>query len=95
MHPNEVLIKAIQTYGREHQISKAIEEMAELTNELAKSIDKRTTTERVIDEIADVRIMIGQLEYMYGAERVDNRYIEKVRRLERMIKDDERRTNSI
>lgn len=90
-----MLIKAIQTYGREHQISKAIEEMAELTNELAKSIDKRTTTERVIDEIADVRIMIGQLEYMYGAERVDNRYIEKVRRLERMIKDDERRTNSI
>ena len=88
MHPNEVLIKAIQTYGREHQISKAIEEMAELTNELAKSIDKRTTTERVIDEIADVRIMIGQLEYMYGAERVDNRYIEKVRRLERMIKDE-------
>lgn len=87
MHPNEVVIKAVQKYGREHQITKAIEEMAELMNELAKSQDKRTTTERVIDEIADVKIMLKQLEYIYGQFNVEKRYMEKVKRLEVMLNE--------
>ena len=87
MHPNEVAIKAVQKYGREHQITKAIEEMAELMNELAKSQDKRTTTEKVIDEIADVKIMLKQLEYIYGQFKVEKRFMEKIKRLEMMLND--------
>ena len=87
MHPNEVIIKAVQTYGREHQITKAIEEMAELMNELAKSQDKRTTTEKVIDEIADVKIMLKQLEYIYGQFKVEKRFMEKIKRLEVMLNE--------
>lgn len=87
MHPNEVTIKAVQKYGREHQITKAIEEMAELMNELAKSQDKRTTTEKVIDEIADVKIMLKQLEYIYGQFKVEKRFMEKINRLERLLNE--------
>ena len=92
MHANEVCIRAVQKYGRNHQITKAIEEMAELMNELAKSQDKRTTTEKVIDEIADVKIVLKQLEYIYGQFKVQKRFMEKIDRLEMMI--NEREENS-
>lgn len=50
-------------YGLEPQKLKAIEEMAELTKALLKD-DK----ENIIEEIADVKIMVAQLEHLYDAK---------------------------
>ena len=47
--------------GKEHQTIKAIEELAELIQALAKG-----DIENIKEEIADVRIMLEQIEYLYG-----------------------------
>lgn len=80
--------RAIDIYGEESQILKAIEEMAELTNELAKTYDpSRTTTDRIVDEIADVTIMMEQLRLIFGVneevqDRIDYKVVRLCKRLE-------------
>ena len=48
-------------YGKKHQTIKAIEELAELIQALAKG-----DIENIKEEIADVRVMLEQIEYLYG-----------------------------
>lgn len=47
--------------GKEHQTIKAMEELAELIQALAKG-----DTYNIKEEIADVRVMLEQIEYLYG-----------------------------
>lgn len=77
-----IMRQAIETYGVQAQCDVAIEEMAELTQVVMKirriSDDYEETMaarDHLIDEIADVGIMIAQMELMFGA--VD---VEKIRR---------------
>lgn len=59
-------IQAIaEYYGVTSQQNKTIEEMAELIQALIKG-----DREAVIEELADVKIMIAQLEYFIGPEKV-------------------------
>ena len=60
-------------YGEEHQINKAIEEMAELTKELIKYQNKHQeylTKEKIIknikQELADVEVMIEQIKIIFN-----------------------------
>ena len=87
-----VYVDAILHYGEGRQILKAIEEMAELTNELAKSVDlSRTSSDRIVDEIADVLVMMEQLCLIYGVnEEVQDRIDYKVRRLLKRLKEEGR-----
>ena len=83
---NPILIRAIEMFGRWHQILKAIEEMAELIFALAKcgptgDIDNN----EVIGEIADVKIMVAQLELMVGERNVAIFVTQKMQRLERRL----------
>ena len=57
----KVIREVIQRNGKEKQVYIAIEEMAELTKELIK--DKRgfDNHEQIVEEIADVEIMMQQL----------------------------------
>lgn len=70
----EVLKKAIDTYGEDHQIDLAIEEMSELTKALLKLRRVKQFPERwsesealsnVIEELADVSLMLVQLFMIY------------------------------
>lgn len=74
---------AIATNGIERQIMVAIEEMSELTKELAKAFRRDgTTLEKLTDEIADVTIMMEQLRLIFEVnDRVQERMDFKVRRL--------------
>lgn len=56
--------KAVDTFGTESQINMAIEEMAELIVALNYWKRDRTTSAKVIEEIADVTIMMVQLSYI-------------------------------
>jgi hypothetical protein len=63
----------INVYGEEHQINKAIEEMAELTKELIKYQNKHQeylTKEKIIknikQELADVEVMIEQIKIIFN-----------------------------
>ena len=58
----QILKAAIRKYGRGPQQSKAIEELSELIRALARADDP----ENVAEEMADVRIMLDQLEIIFG-----------------------------
>lgn len=62
----EVYNKIIKKYGRVHQILKAEEELIELLYELKDYITKtKINVNNLITEIADVKIILQQLQIMY------------------------------
>lgn len=78
---------AIAHYGKNCQILMAVEEMAELTKELAKAFrPSGTTVEKLVDEIADVTIMMEQLRIIFDVnDDVQERIGFKVHRLAQRI----------
>lgn len=72
---------AITDYGDEAQINMAVEEMAELTDKLMKDKRGRTTKAEIVEEIADVTIMMRQLALMYGVDDVAAEVDNKLHRL--------------
>ena len=84
MTPTDIYKKAIATYGVEPQRKMAIEEMAELTTALLHH--KRGREANVAEEIADVRIMIAQLEIIFkNGDDVQRIKKEKIDRLARRL----------
>lgn len=61
-----ILEKAIETYGADLQKQVAIEEMAELTKEICKDFRGKDNKDNIIEEIADVDIMLTQLMIIYN-----------------------------
>ena len=88
----EILLKAIEKYGIENQMLQCIEEMAELTQAInkyrrAKWCDSATDAYNlVIEEIADVQIMIEQMRMMFDGEDVDKVIKAKVKRLDERMR---------
>lgn len=75
---------AITEWGNDAQIDVAIEEMAELTTALLHH--KRGREANVAEEIADVRIMIAQLELIFkNSDEVEKIKAEKIDRLARRL----------
>ena len=61
-----VLYKRIfEKYGTKIQLVIAMEEMSELTKELSKTIRCYNRRNSIIEEIADVRIVIEELELIF------------------------------
>lgn len=59
---NETYKKAIDTYGKDKQLDVAIEEMSELTKEICKFKRSQDNHQKIVEEIADVEIMLQQLK---------------------------------
>jgi phosphosulfolactate synthase (CoM biosynthesis protein A) len=85
---------AINTFGEKCQIDKAIEELIELTHVLIKykklenSLDLDNFINiiaAVIDEIADVSIILPQLELLFDKGLINNRKEFKLNRLQTII----------
>ena len=98
---NEAIKKIADTYGYDAQSRQLIEEMAELTVALNKrwrahKSDMRdmceymNLTNDIIEEIADVEIMITQLKYLMNCEKEVEQIIEQKlnRQLERIGADE-------
>ena len=85
------LVHAINHFGVEGQINKAVEEMAELITELARRNLSRFDKDRVAEEVADALVMLEQLRIIFGASKVDGYIAEKLERLEKTINGDWRR----
>ena len=78
----EILIAAINHYGVGAQWSKAIEELSELIRALARADDIKN----IAEEMADVRIMLDQLEIIFhNREQVRKYELEKLKRLSERI----------
>lgn len=74
---NDLYKRAAEAFGRENQIIVAIEEMAEATKELTKMLRSGGEVEWLAEELADARIMIEQMEQLFGIESV----VEKWRKM--------------
>lgn len=83
--------RIINFYGEEAQKDVAVEEMAELTKELMKERRGVYNKDAILEEIADVTLMLHQLLIIYNFTKEDvNRIIdEKVERQIKRVKEDE------
>lgn len=85
-HDERVLAKAIDHFGRDMQKAKAIEELCELSVEIARDMIQEGSLLRIADEIADAKIMIRQLEMIYGiTDAMKERVTIKIIKLKNMI----------
>lgn len=78
----KILRAAIRKYGPGAQRDKAIEELSELIRALARADDP----ENVAEEMADVRIMLDQLEIIFcNGPKVARWEIKKLHRLDQRV----------
>jgi NTP pyrophosphatase (non-canonical NTP hydrolase) len=82
-----VIVEAIETFGKDNQCRIAIEEMSELTKEICKNFRGAPNVDHIAEEIADVKIMLMQLELIFDCtDKVIDWQDFKMRRLEEIIK---------
>ena len=79
--------QAISAYGEKAQKLMAIEEMSELTKEICKDFRGKLNREHLIEEMADVTIMLDQMLLIYkiSGEEVGLMRIKKVERLKERL----------
>ena len=84
-----ILKRAIQIHGEDQQCEMIIEECIELALALQKLKRKRGDPEEklknVIDEIADVSVMIKQAQIIFDSEKIQERIDYKMNRLEKRL----------
>ena len=82
--------EAIERYGKTIQTIVAIEEMSELTKELSKNLRGEDNHGAIVEEVADVYIMLHQLTIMYDIDinEIINVMNEKLERLKNRLEGD-------
>lgn len=78
----EILKDALYHFGYNHQATKCIEEMSELTKELCKEKDGQGNLEYIAEEIADTYITLDQMVIYHDIYQKVKDYREK--KLERL-----------
>lgn len=73
----EIEKKAIEVYTKENQVIKTLKELGELTQALSKwllcqsSFPPPELKKHVLEEIADVQIMLDQMKMIFGPTLID------------------------
>jgi NTP pyrophosphatase (non-canonical NTP hydrolase) len=75
-------------WGAEAQYDQAVEECAELITALKHFRRGKSEKQAVIDELADVTLMIGQLTWMFGPDEVEAAINKKLTKLDRLLTAD-------
>lgn len=81
-----ILEGAIKKFGYRSQVIVAIEELSELQKELTKWLRSKGTTDGLMEEMADVSIMLNQLQLIFGDPTEQE--ITKLERLEGLVQND-------
>lgn len=85
----EVYRMAVACFGKPPQKLMAIEEMSELTKAICKDFRGKLNMENLVEEMADVQIMLEQLKIIYDAhEAVDTAMELKIKRLRQLLNMD-------
>jgi NTP pyrophosphatase (non-canonical NTP hydrolase) len=88
MHNDVKLYQAtLNKWGDEAQYDQAIEECAELIAALKHYKRGKVDDSVIISELADVTLMIGQLTWMFGVEKIDQAISEKLIKLKKLLED--------
>ena len=79
--------RAVKVWGKEPQMLQVIEEMSELTKEILKNVNrKKDNIDELIEETADVEIMLEQLKCCYGIKsQVEEYKAGKLLKIERRL----------
>lgn len=85
----EICRQAVERFGRRRQVLKVVEELRELATELeAAAHGMGTTLEKIVDERADVAIMLYQLDELIlpgAASQVPYRIPAKIEKLQHYL----------
>ena len=87
MELNRVYAATLEKWGAEAQYDQAVEECAELIAALKHFRRGKIDSQAVIDELADVTLMLGQLSWMFGADKVDRAAQDKLLKLQHLLED--------
>jgi NTP pyrophosphatase (non-canonical NTP hydrolase) len=82
-----ILEQAIETYGKDMQLTVAVEEFSELIKEICKNKRGRDNIDSIIEEMADCYIMLSQLGIIFGIaeNELNDKVDEKLARLQRRL----------
>ena len=83
------LEKAIETYGKDMQLTVAVEEFSELIKEICKNKRGADNRDAIIEELADCFIMAEQLQIIFEIADTDimAKMGEKLERLEKRLEE--------
>ena len=82
-----ILQQAIKEYGPTAQLWVVLEEMSELAKEICKNKRGKDNRNEIAEEIADVEIMLAQLEMIFGIQsEVGKHYEAKIDRLNQRLR---------
>lgn len=83
------LEKAIETYGKDMQLTVAVEELSELIKEICKNKRGSDNRSNIIEEMADCYIMLEQLDIIFDIKRseMDAVLLKKIKRLENRLSE--------
>ena len=85
-HEKEICIAAMQTWGPKVQKLIIFEEIAEFMKTFAKCVRTKGNYEELINEIADMEVILQQLKFMYDAESdVEKIVSSKLQKLEEKL----------
>jgi NTP pyrophosphatase (non-canonical NTP hydrolase) len=85
MDKNQLYQKTIDKWGKEAQFDQMTEECAELIAALQHFRRGKIDQQAVIDEIADVTLMLGQLTWMFGPEQIEAAVQKKLKKLDKLL----------
>lgn len=65
---NSIEQRVVEKFGKEKQTIIAMEEMAELTKELSKSLRGADNRQQILEEVADVEICLSEIRLMHNIQ---------------------------
>lgn len=69
--------RAVQAWGIVKQLGQVQEECGELITAINKYLNRGKSDQNVIDEAADVRLLVNQVEAIFGKERFEEAFQRK------------------
>ena len=87
MRYRDIYMKTIDKWGEEAQYDQMIEECAELIDTLQHFARGTVAKNVVVDELADVFLMVGQLTYMFGEDDLHAAVETKIAKLKLLLEE--------
>ena len=81
----DIYMQTIDKWGEEAQYDQMIEECAELIATLQHFARGKVDQDTVVHELADVFLMVGQLTYMFGEDKLHAAVESKVAKLKLLL----------
>jgi NTP pyrophosphatase (non-canonical NTP hydrolase) len=82
---DEIYRAALKKWGSEAQFDQMVEECAEMITVLKHYRRGRVGEAEVIAELADVTLMVGQLTFMFGEEKVRQAVADKTSKVRELL----------